>query len=176
MGEMTKLKDKQIIIKEVSEQEKQLIPQLLLDSYKQYEQAFERERWKNYVQELKKAPENKYIDKFLIAKQQDRIIGTVQLFQSSYEAYGLTNLDIHDPIIRFLAVHPNGRGLGVAKKLIETVLAHSKAHGKKAVYLHTTDIMEQAIQLYKHYGFVRHPDKDFLKNNNPIACYKLDIQ
>lgn len=176
MTVLVKVKNEEIIIREVSEQEKPFIGQLLLESYQQYEQAFVRERWKKYEQELKGAAENKCIDKFFVAQYKGKLIGTIQLFRSSYEAYGLSHLDIHQPIIRFLAVHPNGRGLGIAKKLLETAINHSKSDGKKAIYLHTTDIMEQAIQLYKHYGFVRHPEKDFLKNKNPISCYKLDIQ
>lgn len=173
---MSKVKNEQIIIREVSKQEKPLIGQLLLESYQQYEQFFERERWKNYEQELKNAAENKYIDKFFVAQYKDQLIATIQLFRTSFEAYGLDSLDIDQPIIRFLAVHPNGRGLGIAKKLLETAITYARADGKKAIYLHTTDIMEQAILLYKGYGFVRHPEKDFLKNENPISCYKLDIQ
>lgn len=173
---MVKEKNEEIVIREVSEKEVPFIGQLLLESYKQYELAFEGERWKTYEQELRSAAENKYIDKFLVAQYKGQLIGTIQLFRSSYEAYGLSHLDIHQPIIRFLAVHPNGRGLGIAKKLLETVIIHARTDGMKSIYLHTTDIMEQAIQLYKHYGFVRYPKKDFLKNNNPIACYKLDLQ
>lgn len=172
---MSKTVEKSVSISEMAEAEKELVRQLLVESYVQYKQNFEREVWETYFSQVKCSIENENITKLYIAKYHNDIVGTIQLYRSSDEAYENPELDINAPIIRFLAVHPRYRGLGTAKKLIDTAVAYTKHVEADAVYLHTSDVMETAIQLYKKYGFIRDTSQDYQNGKNHIKCYKFVV-
>ncbi|KAK4498926.1 hypothetical protein PRZ48_009436 [Zasmidium cellare] len=53
-----------------------------------------------------------------------------------------------------LYVHPDGRGLGVGRKLAEAVVKEAKGLGYEAVLLDTLASMESAQKLYRSLGFV----------------------
>lgn len=53
-----------------------------------------------------------------------------------------------------LYVHPHGRGLGVGRKLAQTVIAEAKELGYEAMLLDTLSTMASAQALYKSLGFV----------------------
>lgn len=55
--------------------------------------------------------------------------------------------------MRTLFVRPNFRGLGVGKKLAETVLNDARAIGYQSICLDTLRFMESAYQLYRGFGF-----------------------
>ena len=48
---------------------------------------------------------------------------------------------------------PEGRGLGMGKKIIELCLQKAKQFGYKKCYLETFFVMETAQELYKKFGF-----------------------
>ncbi len=50
---------------------------------------------------------------------------------------------------------PEARGHGLAKKIVELILNHSKGAGYKQVYLETASQMKEAIVLYENFGFKR---------------------
>lgn len=159
----------------MKKEEKEEVRQLLIDSYIQYKNSFEKERWETYFEEVKAAVDNEKIDKLMIAKSGDKVLGTMQLFQSSDVAYDVPELQIHHPIIRFLAVHPEGRGLGIARKLLDQSIEYTRNRKAKAISLHTTDIMEKAVRLYRRYGFERDETHDYDKNGVWIHCYTFHL-
>jgi len=156
-------------------EEKETVRNLLIESYIQYQDFFEQDRWEKYLEEVKTAVDNEQIDALLIAKSGDTILGTVQLFPSSDLAYDEPTLHIEHPIIRFLAVHPDGRGLGIASKLLDRSIDYARWNKAKAISLHTTDIMEKAVTLYERYGFKRDEVNDYLKSGTPIHCYTFSL-
>lgn len=172
---MSKVLGKSVLIREMEESELELVRQVLVESYVQYKEHFERDAWETYFLQVKASVENENIDKLYIAQYEDEIVGTMQLFRSSDEAYDLPELDIQAPIIRFLAVHPHGRGLGVAKKLIDKAVTYTEDIEAEGVYLHTSDVMERAIYLYEKYGFIREESQDFKNGSKQIMCYKYLI-
>lgn len=163
-----------IEIREMKEGEKEAVRDLLIESYIQYQEAFEPERWEKYFEEVKAAVDNEQIDTLIVARSGNRILGTVQLFRSSDLAYDEPTLQIEHPIIRFLAVHPDGRGLGIAKKLLDQSIEYAQKNNAQAISLHTTDIMEKAVKLYERYGFKRNEIYDYDKNGVWIHCYTFE--
>ncbi len=155
--------------------ELELVRQLLIESYQEYEEKFEQDRWERYMEELTASVDNEKIDRLYIAKYKDDIVGTMQLFRSAKEAYQVSDLEIDAPIIRFLAVHPRGRGEGTARKLLDKAICYAKKQNAQAVFLHSTELMSQAIKLYIKYGFVREPAKDYIKHGNVIQCYSIKL-
>src|SRR5690625_8024619 len=97
-------------------EEKETVRNLLIESYIQYQDFVEQDRWEKYLEEVKTAVDNEQIDALLIAKSGDTILGTVQLLPSSDLAYDEATLHIVHTISHFRADHPDGRGVGSASK------------------------------------------------------------
>lgn len=164
-----------ITIQEGKRTEKETIRKVLVDSYIQYKHEFESVRWERYFKELKTAVDNELIDLLLVAKSKETILGTVQLFPNGRAAYGDLELQLNHPIIRFLAVHPKGRGLGIAKKLLDCSIEYAKKREAALISLHTTEMMKDAVILYEKYGFKRNERYDYEKNGKVIHCYSFTL-
>lgn len=57
--------------------------------------------------------------------------------------------------IRMLAVHPDYRGKGIAKKLTGMCITFAKDTHEKTVALHTSEFMDDARHIYESLGFKR---------------------
>ncbi|MDQ6598697.1 GNAT family N-acetyltransferase [Bacillus salipaludis] len=166
----------QIVIKELLEEEKEAVRQLLVESYQQYKYEYNNARvWEEYLTNIKASVDNPEVEKILIAKSNDNILGTLQLFLSSEKAYQRPELQIFSPIIRLLAVHPEARGRGIAQELLKAGLQFAKSQGANKLYLHTGDKMQKAIRLYKWFGFKRDQTKEFYNNDILVKCYRYDL-
>ncbi|MFL6555501.1 MAG: GNAT family N-acetyltransferase [Bacillus sp. (in: firmicutes)] len=167
----------QIIVDEIAEQEIEAVRRLLVESYQQYEHAYSNPQlWDNYLTNIKASVDNSDVKKILIAKSEDHILGTLQLFESSETAYQKPELEIFSPIIRLLAVHPQARGRGVAQALIKAGVQFAKSQGADKLYLHSSDKMQQAIRLYEWLGFKRDETKEFRNNDILVKCFRLDLK
>jgi len=171
-----KVDRKMVKIREMKLNEREMVRKLLIESYIQYEKDFSEERWERYFTEVKYAVDNDNIDKLYVALLNDQIVGTVQLFPHSNIAYDDFDHSINAPIIRFLAVHPNGRGQGIGRLLLDKSISYAQKQRAEAIYLHTTNLMPQAVQLYVQYGFEREKIYDYDRENYSILCYKYVIK
>ncbi|MDN3016906.1 GNAT family N-acetyltransferase [Paenibacillus sp. BSR1-1] len=166
----------QIIIDELVEDEKETVRNLLVESYQQYEGAYTNPQvWEAYLKNIKESVDNPDVEKILIAKSDDKILGTLQLFLSSEKAYQRPELQIFSPIVRLLAVHPEARGRGVAQELLKASLDFAKSQGVDKLYLHTGDKMQKAVRLYEWLGFKRDHTKEFMNNDILVKCYRFDL-
>ncbi|MBM7652368.1 GNAT family N-acetyltransferase [Neobacillus cucumis] len=166
----------QIIIDEMAEEQKEDVRKLLVSSYGQYEHEYKDAHvWEEYLANIKASVDNPNVEKILIAKSEDKIIGTLQLFLSSDQAYQRPELQIFSPIIRLLAVHPEARGRGIAQALLKAGLEFAKSQGANQLYLHSGDKMAKAIQLYEWLGFKRDQTKEFYNNDILVKCYRYDL-
>lgn len=167
---------KQIIIDELRVEEKEAVRRLLVESYQQYEDSYTNPNvWNEYLVNIKASVDNPDVDKILVAKSDQIILGTLQLFQSSEKAYQKPELQIFSPIIRLLAVHPQARGRGVAQELIRASRDYAKSQGANTLYLHSSDKMQKAIQLYEWLGFKRDHTKEFMNHDILVKCFRLDL-
>jgi SAM-dependent methyltransferase len=62
--------------------------------------------------------------------------------------------------IRALAVHPDHRGTGLARHLVEACIERAESAGAPTVGLHTAHFMVAAVRLYEQLGFRRAPTFD----------------
>lgn len=167
----------QIIVDEIAEEEIEAVRRLLVESYQQYEHAYTNPQlWDSYLTNIKASVDNPDVKKILVAKSEDHILGTLQLFDSSETAYQKPDLEIFSPIIRLLAVHPQARGRGVAQALIKASVQFAKSQGADQLYLHSSDKMQQAIRLYEWLGFKRDETKEFRNNDILVKCFRLDLK
>lgn len=166
----------QIIIDELKVEDKEVVRRLLVESYEQYKDSYTNPNvWIEYLANIKSSVDNPDVDKILVAKSDQVILGTLQLFDSSERAYQKPELQIFSPIIRLLAVHPQARGRGVAQELIRASLDYAKLQGANALYLHSSDKMQKAIQLYEWLGFKRDHTKEFRNHDILVKCYRFDL-
>ena len=74
---------------------------------------------------------NPYLTQLWIAKIDDQIVGTVQLFETARKAYPNVELPIDYPFIRLLGVDPKWRGHGIARVLLQQCVRFCQRDGQK---------------------------------------------
>jgi len=78
-----------------------------------------------------------------VADDGERVVGAVGLTR---EDGGLTRL-------RWVILHPDARGLGVGRALVDTALAEARRRGSRGVYLWTIAGLSASRHLYDRAGF-----------------------
>ncbi len=78
--------------------------------------------------------------------------------------------------VRLLAVHPDARGLGIGRALMDECLRRCRQLSVSTLGLHTTELMDVARGMYERMGFVRTPDYDFeVDLGLVVMAYRLDL-
>lgn len=166
----------EIIIEKLKEEDKTRYADVLVESYRQYENRYPtKEMWENYLNELRNSVNDPNAEAIIVAKKGNDILGGLQLFVGSDKAYNMPELNIYSTIVRFLAVHPSGRGHGIAKKLLNESFQFARSRGDEYLYLHSSDIMNIAIQLYLKLGFIRDDSKDFNVKGILVKSFKYKL-
>ena len=79
-----------------------------------------------------------------VAEVDGRIVGSIVIDGTSEEI----------ALLRWFLVHPDMRGRGVGRQLINHALAFCRERGFKKVQLWTMDAFKAAVHLYKEAGFI----------------------
>ncbi|MBP1992210.1 GNAT family N-acetyltransferase [Paenibacillus eucommiae] len=162
-----------ILIRDAQALDQDVVHQLILEAYQQYEAVLPAELWDKYKESIGTAVYGEGPEARIIAIIKDEIVGSVLIFRSSDIAYGQPGID--SPIIRLLAVSPKARGKGVATELIKESVRRTIAWGAATLHLHTSDMMESAVRLYERLGFERAYDKDLQNGNTLVKSYWLRL-
>lgn len=88
---------------------------------------------------------NKEKDFMLVAKDNDRFVGTITFMG---EENGVGRL-------RFLIVEPDMRGKGTGKAIMATALEWAKEMGYSHIWLSTHSVLDTARKMYAGMGFVK---------------------
>ena len=152
------------------------IVDILVASYAEYQTSFEQsDRWEAYLKDIRESLDNPHLTELWIAKIKDRIVGTVQLFETAHHAYPNFELPIVYPFIRLLGVDPEWRGHGIARELLQRCVQSAKEMGKNTVYLYTGGQMLNAIRLYERFGFIEDPEFSSVNGGGNAICYRYDF-
>jgi DNA-binding MarR family transcriptional regulator/N-acetylglutamate synthase-like GNAT family acetyltransferase len=108
-----------------------------------YNLEFEGYVCKTFYEFLQKYDPDK--DRVFLATYEGRIIGAVAILGHSKELAQL----------RWLLVHPDFRGIGLGRKLVDDALNFCREKRYRQVYLLTTHQQQTAHELYKRAGFVK---------------------
>lgn len=100
-------------------------------------------------------------DVFIVAEEEDKIIGTVAIKQESDDV----------ALLRRLFVNPQYRGRGHGLSLLNEAVNFCKQHHYRVINLRSTDRMKQAIELCKKKGFVERSRVNF----GPFQIVKLTL-
>lgn len=98
------------------------------------------------------------------AREGEQIIGTVALMKMQEGVFELTKM----------AVTPLSQGKKIGQKLMEHTLGYAKAQGWKTLIIYSNRKLENAIYIYKKYGFTEIP----IEENNPYSRgdIKMELQ
>ncbi|MGV6832511.1 MAG: bifunctional helix-turn-helix transcriptional regulator/GNAT family N-acetyltransferase [bacterium] len=101
-----------------------------------------------YDEEVLSKPEKYILDKggfIFFAKLNDNVVGTVALMPTDEDRiYELTKM----------AVSPEHRGLKIGQQLMQHCIDFAKNHPLKGLILYSNTKLENAIYIYRKYGFV----------------------
>lgn len=93
---------------------------------------------------------------FWIALDDDEFVGTIALVDIGRKMGALRKM--------FVRESHRGSAIGVAHRLLDTLLKHARAHGMDEIYLGTIDDFRAAHRFYEKAGFDRVPPEDLPDN------------
>ncbi|TVX96440.1 GNAT family N-acetyltransferase [Cohnella terricola] len=169
------MKSDRVVVRFAEDGDREAVKQVLVAAYSQYEATLSPERWAQYKTNILEAVEAATTKARLVAELGGEVAGSVFIYDNSEAAYGAPQLEIHNPIIRLLAVLPSARGHGIATELIRASARLSREWGEHTLHLHTSDMMDSAIRLYERLGFERAYDKEFHNGTALVKSYRLNL-
>jgi ribosomal protein S18 acetylase RimI-like enzyme len=130
--------------------------------------------WEEYLDHIADVTGRADRSLILIAADGERVVGSATL-----ELDG--RIDDDDPPlapdeahVRMLGVHPDARGRGVARALMDACFAQARAAGRSRLTLNTTERMKAAKAMYERMGFRRLPDRVF-PDGFVLLTYEKDV-
>lgn len=107
---------------------------------------------------IRKELSNKFA-RYIVCKEDNKVIGFAGAWFIAYEGQ-ITNI----------AVHPDYRGKGIGKKLMESLISSLKEENCIAITLEVRESNEVAKNLYKSFGFLSEGiRKNFYEDNKEDA-------
>ncbi len=82
-------------------------------------------------------------ERLWMVEKENEVVGSIAIVKFSDEQAQL----------RWLLLHPDVRGRGIGKKLVEDAIAFARKCGYSSIFLWTVDILPQAAHIYRSYGF-----------------------
>ena len=148
---------------------------LIRDAYQEYQANFSPDVWERYAQDIMDVRSRLDTSELIVAENSGRLVGAVTFYpntspsdQGGWPA-GWTG-------IRLLAVHPDARGMGIGRVLMDECLRRSRLLSATALGLHTTELMGIARGMYERMGFVRVPEYDFQAGPEVVVMgYRLEL-
>ena len=148
---------------------------LIRDAYQEYQANFSPEVWEGYARDIMDVRSRLDTSELIVAENSGRLVGAVTFYpntspsdQGGWPA-GWTG-------IRLLAVHPDARGMGIGRALMDECLRRSRLLSATALGLHTTELMGIARGMCERMGFVRVPEYDFQAGPEVVVLgYRLDL-
>ena len=112
-----------------------------------------------YLAELVDVRPRYDVGEVYVAVAEERIVGSIA-FYPDVVLEGWSNLPAGWAGFRALAVHPDARGSGVGRSLVELCLVRARELGTPALGIHTIALLADAVRLYETLGFARCPEFD----------------
>jgi GNAT superfamily N-acetyltransferase len=150
-----------VIIRGAREDERAGIADLTRRAYAEYAGIMTPPAWSALSNAVDAALDSDEPVERIVAEDRGRIIGSAMLYPAAANAYGDESRRARSPEVRLVAVHPEERGRGVARALMDECVRRARAAGASELGLHTSRSFRAAINMYKSMGFERAPEQDF---------------
>jgi GNAT superfamily N-acetyltransferase len=112
-----------------------------------------------YLADLAKVRGRFGIAETYVALDGGRVAGSVAFYRD-VALEGWSNLPAGWAGFRALVVHPDARGRGLGRLLIERCIERTSEVGVPTLGIHTVALLADAVHLYERLGFVRCPEFD----------------
>jgi ribosomal protein S18 acetylase RimI-like enzyme len=130
--------------------------------------------WEEYLQRIADVDARAAVAAVLVAVEDGRILGSATLELDARIEDDDPPLRPDEAHVRMLGVHPDARGRGVARALMEGCLDRARAAGRSRITLATTRRMTDAQRMYEHLGFRRRADLVF-PDGFVLLRYERDV-
>lgn len=117
--------------------------------------------WEQYLARIADVRGRAPAARVLVALEDGRIVGSATLELDDRIDDDDPPLQPGEAHIRMLGVHPDARGRGVARALMNACFEHAREAGRTHITLHTTQRMRAAQAMYERMGFERLADRVF---------------
>lgn len=117
--------------------------------------------WESYLVRIADVASRARAATVLVAVEEGRILGSATLELDRRIDEDDPPLAADEAHIRMLGVHPQARGRGVARTLMQACLDRAREAGRTRLTLHTTNPMTAARRMYERMGFDRLADRVF---------------
>lgn len=117
--------------------------------------------WEEYLRHIADVEGRAGTTTVLVAIRDGAIVGSATLELDGRIDDDDPPLHPEEAHIRMLGVHPEARGRGVARALIDACAGVAREAGRTTITLHTTQRMKAARAMYEALGFERLEDRVF---------------
>jgi ribosomal protein S18 acetylase RimI-like enzyme len=149
---------------------------LIRDAYQEYGASFPTEVWDGYAREIMDVRSRVDDSELIVAEDRGRIVGCVTFYPRASQSDDST-WPSEWAGIRLLAVHPDARGQGIGRALMDECSRRCRQRSVPTLVLHTTEAMTVARGMYERMGFIRTPEFDFNPAPNVVVmAYRLDLE
>ena len=164
----------QVTIRDARPDEADAVSEVIRAAYAQFESRYPAD-WSRYFEMVVKVERHYENAQIIVAEQAGRLVGTVMFYpDGSLSAQGPWP-EGSAGVLR-LAVVPEARGLGLARRLTQECIRRAREAGIHTVALHTTDWMPVAKAMYERMGFTRDEAIDFVPRSGIYAYgYRLEV-
>jgi ribosomal protein S18 acetylase RimI-like enzyme len=149
------------------------VARLLRDAFTQYQKAIPCVAWKEYLRDIMDVRSRFSTSELIVAERDGRLAGSVTLYPA-----GSTDSSWPEGWagVRLLGVHPDFRGQGIGRALMEECLRRCRKAATRTIGLHTTGMMAVAQEMYERMGFIRVPEFDVKPRPDIVVmAYKLQL-
>jgi ribosomal protein S18 acetylase RimI-like enzyme len=163
-----------LVVRDVRMDELDEAARVMKAAYEEYSALLPPGRWQEYQANIIDVRSRLPVAELIVAEIKGVIVGAVTLFlkpSGTPESWtpGWAG-------IRLLAVHPDYRGLGIGRALMDECVRRCRAGGIATIGLHTTEMMAVARRMYEKMGFKRAPEFDFHPSPQVVVmAYRLDL-
>jgi GNAT superfamily N-acetyltransferase len=113
----------------------------------------------SYLAELRDVRSRFDVAEVYVALHEAQLVGSVSFYRD-VRLEGWSSFPGGWAGFRALVVHPDARGTGVGKALLQTCIARTRTIGAPVLGLHTIELLADAVRLYERLGFVRCQEYD----------------
>ena len=175
-AELSMRRQDQIVIRSAEPGDGAAIRRLTRDAYAEYATIMRPSAWAALAGAMASGLEATDGVQGIVAQRGSELVGSVQLYSASADAYQGIAAKSNVPEVRLLAVAPDQRGAGIARALMNECVQRARESGAAELGLHTSASMRAAIELYEGMGFVRAPAHDFQPDGAElVTAYRLDL-
>jgi GNAT superfamily N-acetyltransferase len=148
-----------LIMRNARPEELDKVALIIRDAYRQYEENVPASAWQAYLEDSMDVRSRLPASELIVAEIDGHLAGTVTFYPEAVNSY--EDWPRGWALVRLLAVHPDYRGRGIGRALLEECIWRCRERGISTLALHTSLMMNVALRLYEKMGFRRVPEFDF---------------